>query len=189
MKTRIGRHHLLSAAALVLATAAVLLLMGREPICTCGTIRLWHSAVNSAENSQHLADWYTLSHVVHGLIFFWVTRLALPRLSVGARLCVAVAVEAAWEIAENTPAMIDRYRDATIALGYTGDSVLNSVADIGWMLLGFLLASRMPAWGALAVALLLEGVALVAIRDNLSLNILMLITPSDAIRTWQAAAQ
>lgn len=182
----IDRRHVLGAVAITVAAAVVLLLMGRVPICTCGTIRLWHGAVNSAENSQHIADWYTLSHVVHGLIFFWATKLVLPRASIGVRLCVAVAIEAAWEIVENTPAMIDRYREATIALGYTGDSVLNSVADIGWMVLGFLIAARLPAWGALAAAIVLEVVALVAIRDNLTLNILMLIAPSDAIRTWQA---
>ena len=166
--------------------AAVLLAMGRVPMCTCGSIKLWHGVVNSAENSQHIADWYTPSHIVHGLLFFGATYWLLPRRSLGFRAVVASLVEAAWEIVENTPMVIGRYRDATMALGYTGDSVVNSVSDLAAMLLGFALASRLPVWASVLLVLALELAALLAIRDNLTLNILMLLWPVDAVRNWQA---
>lgn len=130
---------------LVVATALVLLAMGRVPICTCGEVRLWTSDVTSSDNSQHVADWYTFSHIIHGMIFFWLLHVIAPRLSLGWRAVAAMAIEAAWEIVENSPWIIDRYREATIAAGYTGDSVLNSVFDIIWMLLGFWLALRLPS--------------------------------------------
>jgi len=166
--------------------AAVLLAMGRVPMCTCGSIKLWHGVVNSAENSQHIADWYTPSHIVHGLLFFGATYWLLPRRSLGFRAVVASLVEAAWEIVENTPMVIGRYRDATMALGYTGDSVVNSVSDLAAMLLGFALASRLPVWTSVLLVLALELAALLAIRDNLTLNVLMLLLPTDAVRNWQA---
>ena len=166
--------------------AAVLLAMGRVPMCTCGSIKLWHGVVNSAENSQHIADWYTPSHIVHGLLFFGATYWLLPRRSLGFRAAVASLVEAAWEIVENTPMVIGRYRDATMALGYTGDSVVNSVSDLAAMLLGFALASRLPVWASVLLVLALALAALLAIRDNLTLNILMLLWPVDAVRNWQA---
>lgn len=172
---------------LALAMAAVLLAMGRVPICACGTVKLWHGAVNSAENSQHLADWYAPSHVVHGLLFYGLFRWAAPRAPLGARALMAAALEAAWEVAENTPAVINRYREATAALGYTGDSVVNSLADLGFMLLGFLLAARLPWWGTVLFGLGLELLALAVIRDNLTLNVLMLLWPVGVIRDWQAA--
>jgi hypothetical protein len=166
--------------------AAVLLAMGRVPMCTCGSIKLWHGVVNSAENSQHIADWYTPSHIVHGLLFFGATYWLLPRRSLGFRAAVASLVEAAWEIVENTPMVIGRYRDATMALGYTGDSVVNSLSDLAAMLLGFALAARLPVWASVLLVLVLELAALLAIRDNLTLNILMLLWPVDAVRNWQA---
>jgi len=166
--------------------AAVLLAMGRVPMCTCGSIKLWHGVVHSAENSQHIADWYTPSHIVHGLLFFGATYWLLPRRSLGFRAVVASLVEAAWEIVENTPMVIGRYRDATMALGYTGDSVVNSVSDLAAMLLGFALASRLPVSTSVLLVLALELAALLAIRDNLTLNILMLLWPVDAVRNWQA---
>jgi len=171
---------------LILATAAIELAMGREPWCRCGTIRLWQGAVNSPENSQQIADWYTPSHIVHGLLFYAALRLALPRLSLGARALIALGIEAAWEITENTSWVIDRYREATIALDYYGDSVLNSVCDMLAMLLGFWLAARLPAWASVLLGLGLELLALAVIRDNLTLNVLMLLAPSQAVRDWQA---
>jgi hypothetical protein len=167
------------------AMAGIELAMGRIPICSCGDIKLWHGQVNSAENSQHLTDWYTLSHIVHGLLFYAALRWLLPNQSLPVRAILASVLEAAWEVAENTPAVIGRYRDATIALGYTGDSVVNSVADLLAMLLGFGLAARLPAWTAVMLAAGLELVALAAIRDNLLLNMIMLVWPSEAIRHWQ----
>ena len=175
---------LLAVAALM---EAVLLAMGRVPICACGTMKLWHGAVNSAENSQHIADWYSPSHFIHGLLFYGLSRLLAPRSPLGARALMAALLEAAWEVAENTPMVIDRYREATAALGYTGDSVLNSVSDLGFMLIGFAVAARLPWWASLAVGIGLELLALAVIRDNLTLNVLMLLYPVPAIRDWQAA--
>lgn len=174
--------------AIVALAALVLLAMGRTPICTCGTVKLWHGTVQSAENSQHLADWYSLSHVVHGLIFYGVGWLVLRRQPWQLRLAFATLVEAAWEILENSPIIIDRYRAVTIALGYEGDSVVNSVADIGWMVVGFAVARRLPPWATIALGIALELVALAAIRDNLTLNVWMLLAPNDAVRSWQAGA-
>jgi hypothetical protein len=170
----------------ILAAAAIELAMGREPWCRCGTIRLWQNAVLSPENSQQLADWYTPSHIVHGLLFYAALALAAPRLPLGLRALIALLVEIAWEITENTGWIIDRYREATIALDYYGDSVLNSVSDMLAMLLGFWLASRLPAWASVALALGLEALALAVIRDNLTLNLLMLIHPLQSVRDWQA---
>ena len=173
---------------LMLAAAAILLAMGRSPICACGRVTLWVSSSTSPETSQMLADWYSASHIVHGLLFYAALWLVARRWPVERRFLVALAVEASWEIAENSPWIIDRYRSATTAIGYTGDSVLNSVSDIMMMGLGFLLARRLPLWAALLMVVVLELVPLAIIRDNLTLNVIMLLHPVDAIRTWQAGA-
>ncbi|MFC0191862.1 DUF2585 domain-containing protein [Aureimonas pseudogalii] len=183
---RVAPWHVALILALIAATAAILLAMGRVPICECGTVKLWHGAVQSSENSQHLSDWYSPSHFIHGLIFYALAWVAARRQPLGARLAGAVFVEALWEIAENSDAVIQRYREATIALDYYGDSVVNSVADIGFMVLGFLFASRMPIWASVAVAIFFEGLTAVLIRDNLTLNVLMLLYPLDAVRVWQS---
>jgi Protein of unknown function (DUF2585) len=183
----------LAAALVIAATAAVLYAMGRTPICACGTVKLWHGTVNSAENSQHFFDWYTPSHVIHGFLFyalFWlIGRLRGRAFPFGAALLGALVIEGLWEIAENTPMMIERYRTATIALGYNGDSIVNSVADMLAMTAGFLAASRLPV--ALSVALVVAAEVAVAfvIRDNLILNIIMLVWPEDGIRNWIKAWQ
>jgi hypothetical protein len=184
----VERRYRLIALGLVVVAAAILLWMGRPAICTCGTVKLWVGEVNSADNSQHIADWYTLSHIIHGFLFYWLGWLFLRRNPAGDRLIAAVLIEAAWEVLENSPIIIDRYREATIALGYTGDSVLNSVMDIFWMGLGFAIARRAPAWATLVLAIAFELLALAIIRDNLTLNVLMLAAPSDAVRAWQAGA-
>ncbi|MCB4822853.1 DUF2585 family protein [Roseicella aerolata] len=171
---------------LILAAAAIELAMGREPWCRCGTIRLWQGEVNSPENSQQIADWYTPSHIVHGLIFYAALALTLPRLPLGLRALIALLVEVAWELIENTDAVIERYRAATIALDYYGDSVLNSVSDMLAMLLGFWLAARLPAWASVLLGLGLELLALAVIRDNMALNVLMLLHPLEVVRAWQA---
>jgi len=182
---RVPRGYWFAALLLVAVTAVVLLWMGRPPICTCGEVKLWVGTVNGPDNSQHLADWYTPSHIIHGFLFYLLGWLCLRRNPPGDRLIAATVIEAAWEILENSPLIIDRYREATIALGYTGDSVINSVADVVWMMVGFGLARRLPVWATVALALAFELLTLIVIRDNLFLNVLMLVAPNDAIRTWQ----
>jgi hypothetical protein len=177
-----------SAAILILiVTATVLWWMGRPPICTCGAIDLWVNESDSARTSQMLADWYSFSHIVHGLLFYAALWLVFRKWPVETRFLVALAIEAAWEIIENTPMIINRYREETAALGYTGDSVLNSVSDIAMMALGFLIARKLPVWWAVAVVIVLELVPLFVIRDNLTLNVWMLLAPNDALKAWQAA--
>ena len=180
-----SRRSLLAAAAVVLAAFAILLAMGRAPICTCGTVKLWVGARDSAETSQMLADWYSASHIVHGLLFYAALWLVLRRWPVEWRLVLALAIEAAGEVVENTPLIIDRYREATAALGYNGDSILNSLSDVAMMGIGFLAARKLPLWGAITLVLGLELVPLIAIRDNLTLNIVMLLAPSETIAAWQ----
>jgi hypothetical protein len=178
---------LLGVAAVVLVTAAVLVGMGRVPICTCGTVKLWHGVVFSSENSQHLSDWYSFTHVVHGFAFYGLLWLAGRRWPVGIRLIAATAIEGAWEILENTTMVIERYREVTISLDYYGDSVINSVSDIFTMILGFVVAARLPVWASVAAVIGLEIFLLIAIRDNLALNLLMLLAPIEAVRDWQSA--
>lgn len=180
------RRTFLAALLIVAATAAILLLMGRNPLCTCGSVALWGPV--GPTQSQMLLDWYSASHIVHGILFYAGLWLVARRWPVETRFLVALVIEAAWEVVENTPLVIDRYREATAALGYTGDSVLNSLADIAMMALGFLAARRLPLWATVALLLLLELVPLAIIRDNLTLNVVMLLTPVEAIKLWQAAA-
>jgi hypothetical protein len=175
------------AAILILAAAAVILIaMGRNPICTCGTVDLWVGSRDSPKTSQMLADWYSLSHIVHGLLFYAALWLVARRWPVEWRFLAALMVESAWEVTENTRFVIDRYRETTAALGYTGDSVINSLSDILMMCAGFLVARRLPAWAAVVLVMVLEIVPLFVIRDNLTLNIWNLIAPNQAVAAWQA---
>lgn len=172
---------------IILLTAAWLLWIGREPICTCGYVKLWHGQVVSAENSQHISDWYTPSHIIHGFLFYGALWLGARRLSFGWRLSIATLVECLWEIVENSDAVIERYRTVTISLDYYGDSVLNTVFDVLAMVLGFWLAARLPVWATVALIFLFEGATIWIIRDGLALNVLMLLWPVDWIAEWQAA--
>jgi hypothetical protein len=180
------RRAALAALLILLAAAIALLAMGRNPICTCGTIDLWVGSRDSPKTSQMLADWYSLSHIVHGLLFFAALWLVARRWSIGTRFLTALLVESAWEVIENTPLVIDRYRETTAALGYTGDSVINSLSDIMMMCIGFLVARKLPVWASVLLLAALEIVPLFVIRDNLALNILNLIAPNAAIAAWQA---
>lgn len=182
---RAGRWPLVILGITALA-AVVLLAMGRVPICTCGYVKPWHWQVVSSENSQHLIDWYTPSHITHGLIFYGLLHLLARGLGLWPRAAIATLVEAAWEIAENTDAVIQRYREATIALDYFGDSVVNSVADIVAMWGGFALAAVLPVWASVALGLAFEFGVGWAIRDNLALNVLMLLWPLEGVRAWQS---
>ena len=183
----ITRKYWIIIAAIFGATIAILLAMHRPPICACGYVKLWEGVVNGPGNSQHLSDWYSFSHVIHGFLFFGLGWLVLRRRPLGLRLVLAVILEMAWEIVENSPMVIDRYRAATSAVGYSGDSILNSLSDGTMMILGFVAASRLPWKVTLGLAIAFELFTLAVIRDNLTLNVLMLVHPVDAIRVWQAA--
>lgn len=191
-------HHLplwfgAAAIALLVVQIAVLHAFGQPFISATGRILLWVNDPFSPDNSQQLADWYSFSHIIHGFIFFGLLQLAAPRLPLGARFLIAMGVEIAWELTENTPAVIRHYRQQALAAGYNGDSILNSVSDTSMMCAGFFLAAFLRARYVVAVAIGLEICTAWAIRDNLTLNVINLTAPAEwapirAIHRWQAGA-
>ncbi|TAA63953.1 DUF2585 domain-containing protein [Shinella sp. JR1-6] len=178
-------NSLLLVAGFVGATAIVLYTMGQPLICKCGYVKLWHGVVISSENSQHLSDWYTPSHIIHGILFFGLFTFLLKKASLKLRLALSLVLECAWEILENTDMIINRYREATISFDYFGDSVINSSADILAMVVGFFLAARLPVWASVAIIVVFEATTTWLIRDGLALNILMLVWPLEAVKAWQ----
>jgi hypothetical protein len=181
-----SRRTALGALLIFVIAAGALLAMGRNPICTCGHVALWVGERDSSETSQMLADWYSFSHIVHGLIFYAALWLVVRRWPVEWRFLAALLVEATWEVIENTPMVIDHYRSTTAALGYTGDSVINSLSDTAMMCVGFLVARKLPLWASVLLLVALELVPLLVIRDNLALNVWNLLAPNAAIQAWQA---
>jgi hypothetical protein len=158
---------------------------GRIWWCKQGDYALWSGAVFSAHNSQHLFDPYTFTHILHGVLFYWLTTLIFPQISIAWRLAISVAVEGAWEVLENTNAVIQRYREATISLDYYGDSVANSLGDVLACVIGFIIAQKLKLWLSLAFFILTEIVLIFWIHDSLLLNIVMLVYPLDAVKNWQ----
>ena len=186
------RRAIIAALVIIAITLAVLLAMGRPPICTCGYVALWYGDINASGNSQHLSDWYTPSHIIHGTLFYALGWFLFRKLGLGGKQAanwsfpLAVFIEAAWEVLENTSWIIDRYRSVTVNWGYSGDSIINSMADIGWMSFGFWLALKLPVRVTVALAIIMEVVAALVVRDNLTLNVVMLLHPFEFIREWQA---
>jgi hypothetical protein len=178
------------AAALVAGGALIQFVMGRNAICPCGTIRLWYGDPNGPEGSQHITDWYTFSHIIHGFVFYgacWLfARWRRVPFSVGLALVAATAVEVGWELLENSPLIIERYRTVTVSRDYLGDSILNSVSDMLAMAAGFAVARLSPVWLTVALGVAMEVFCAWLIRDNLTLNVIMLLYPLEWIKTWQA---
>lgn len=179
--------HYIPVALVVVAVGLIEYTQGRLLICKCGYVKFWEGVVNSSENSQHIADWYSLSHIIHGFIFFGVTWLLVRKWPLAYRLLAATLIEGGWELLENSSFIINRYREGTISLDYFGDSIINSTSDIGFMIVGFFIASKLPWKTTVATAIAMELLALYVIRDNLTLNVVMLLHPFEVIKNWQAA--
>lgn len=173
--------------AILLLQAAVLHLMGRLAICSCGYVKLWEGNPAGPGTSQHLTDWYTFSHLLHGFWLYFLLWLVFRHLPVGTRLVLAVALEAGWEILENTPFIIQRYRAATISITYYGDTIVNSISDTLTAVVGFLFAAWLPPMATVVAVIAIETGLALAIRDNLALNIVMLVHEVPWIKAWQAA--
>ena len=182
-------HYFLIALGLIAVQAAVEHAMGRVAICACGYVKLWEGDVNSAGNSQHLTDWYSFSHLIHGFGFYLLFWLVGRRWPVGLRFLAALTLEISWEMIENTSFIIDRYRAETISLDYYGDSIINSVSDTLMAVIGFWLAYYLPVTAIVLLTIAMEIGVGYAIRDNLTLNIIMLLHPVPWIKAWQTAGQ
>jgi hypothetical protein len=179
---------MLAIPAILAVQALILWAMGRHPICTCGYVKLWHGVVHSPENSQHVFDWYSFTHLIHGFILYFVLWLVLPRAPVVLRLALAVAIEGVWEVIENSDWIIARYRTETISFDYFGDSIVNSVFDNVSMMFGFAIAAVLPVWGVIAFAVIMEIALGFLIHDNFTLNVVMIFLPVDSIKAWQGTA-
>ena len=174
--------------ALLALQVVILHAFGQPTICECGTIKVWEGVVRSSGNSQHLTDWYTFTHIIHGFLFYLLLWWLFPRLPFWQRLAMATGIEVAWELVENTPIVIQHYREQALAQGYTGDSIINSIGDTGAMMAGFFLASQLPLYATISIGVLLELWVGFSIRDNWTLNVINLIHQFDFIRHWQSGA-
>jgi hypothetical protein len=168
--------------------ATILRLMGQPLFCDCGVVRVWNGVIRSGENSQQLTDWYTFSHIIHGLLFYAGIRLFLPRLSLAKAFALALAIEVGWELFENSPPVIARYRLQALARGYSGDSVLNSCADVLACAIGFVAAAKLPVRVSVGAVVAMEVFTLVMVRDSLALNVIQFVFPIEAVGRWQDAA-
>jgi hypothetical protein len=177
--------YLAVAAGLITVQALALLAMGLPAICKCGYVALWHGNPSGPETSQHLVDWYSYTHVLHGIGFYLLLWLIAPQTSIGLRFALAIGLEASWEVIENTPLVMDRYRQSALARGYFGDSIVNSVSDTAAAALGFVLARKLPVLVVVVLVIVSELFAGYMVRDNLTLNIIQLIYPSETISKWQ----
>jgi hypothetical protein len=184
----VSRRSIAAIVAIALAAAVCERYLGRPLVYRHGPIRFWSGNVQSDQNSQQVADPYTFTHFEHGALFYGLTALTLGRLAIGPRAVVAVALESIWEVYENTDTVIERYRKETISLGYYGDSIVNSMADILACVIGFVLAWKLPRSATVVWVITLELLLALWIRDNLTLNVVMLIRPVAAIKRWQMGA-
>ncbi|OJT97051.1 MAG: hypothetical protein BGN82_06405 [Alphaproteobacteria bacterium 65-7] len=186
MNPVLTRNQAVAAAALLIAVQIAALYALGQPFTAPGGVALWEGDLASPRMSQQVSDWYSFSHIIHGFLFYWLLHLATPRLSLPARLLIAMGIEIGWEIVENMPMVIQAYRQQALAAGYAGDSILNSVTDTVMMVLGFWLALRLPVRAVIALALAMELFVCVMIRDNLTLNVLNFVLPTQAVHDWQA---
>lgn len=172
---------------LIVGMAVALWIMGRDIICPCGTIKLWGGGAPLEESSKHILDWYAPSHLIHGFLFYGLLWLVARRVPLGWKLVIAIVIEGAWEIAENTDAVIQAYRELPAGAGYSGDSILNSVVDVFAMIVGFFMAKALPIWASIAIIVGFEILTISLIRDGLALNVLMLLYPIEAVADWQTS--
>ena len=189
MTTASNRPQIVAIAVVLLLTVVTLRVEGRLFLCTCGHFALWTSDTCSSNTSQQLLDPYSFTHVLHGFLFFWLIALLFRRLSANWQVCLALLIEGAWEMLENTPFVINKYRTETAALGYTGDTIVNSFGDLMCALVGFMIARKLGLRWSLVVFVLVEIVLLVWIHDSLLLQILMLVHPVESIKLWQMCVQ
>jgi len=175
----------IAAVCVVLAMIALLRLEGRSFICKCGHFAVWVSDWCSSNTSQQLLDPYSFTHILHGFLFFWLMLLLFKRLPGAWQFWLAVLLECTWEVIENSSFVINKYRTETAALGYEGDTIVNSLGDLTCALVGFLIARKLGFWRSVIVFLLVEVALTLWIHDSLLLQILMLVRPIAAIKAWQ----
>ena len=169
----------------LLAMIVLLRVEGRRLLCACGHFAVWVSDWCSSNTSQQLLDPYSFTHVLHGFLFFWLIALLFKRMPRGWQFWLAMLLESAWEVFENTSFVINKYRTETAALGYTGDTIVNSLGDLTCALIGFVIARQLGVLRSLIVFVLLEAILIFWIHDSLLLQILMLVRPIEALKLWQ----